>query len=84
MEGQEYKPYDFIKLLRKTTDGAMGVGITEELSKALETAYQTLLYQLGLVKSGGNKKGFLKSVRKLGQDEINVLKKSLAKPVRQQ
>lgn len=76
VEGQEYKPYDFIKLLRKTTDGAMGVGITEELSKALETAYQTLLYQLGLVKSGGNKKGFLKSVRKLGQDEINVLKKA--------
>ncbi len=76
VEGQEYKPYDFIKLLRKTTDGATGVGLTEELSKALETAYQTLLYQLGLVKSGGNKKGFLKSVRKLGQDEINVLKKA--------
>ena len=34
------------------------------------------MYQLGLVKSGGNKKGFLKSVRKLGQDEINILKKA--------
>ncbi len=76
VEGQEYKPYEFIKILRKTTDGSTGVGITAELSKALETAYQTLLYQLGLVKSGGNKKGFLKSVRKLGQDEINVLKKA--------
>ena len=74
VEGQEYKPYEFIKLLRKTKDGSSGVGLTVELSKALETAYQTLLYQLGLVKSGGNKKGFLKSVRKLGQDEINVLK----------
>lgn len=76
VEGQEYKPYEFIKILRKTTDGSTGVGITAELSKALETAYQTLLYQLGLVKSGGNKKGFLKSVRKLGQDEINILKKA--------
>ena len=76
VEGQEYRPYEFIKLLRKTTDGATGIGLTEELSKALETAYQTLLYQLGLVKSGGNKKGFLKSVRKLGQDEINILKKA--------
>ena len=74
VEGQEYKPYEFIKLLRKTTDGATGIGVTQELSKALETAYQTLIYQLGLVKSGGNKKGFLKSIRKLGQDEINVLK----------
>lgn len=76
VEGQEYKPYEFLKILRKTTDGATGVGITVELSKALETAYQTLLYQLGLVKSGGNKKGFLKSIRKLGQDEINVLKQA--------
>lgn len=76
VEGQEYKPYEFIKLLRKTKDGSSGVGITVELSKALETAYQTLIYQLGLVKSGGNKKGFLKSSRKLGQDEINILKKA--------
>lgn len=74
VEGNEYKPYEFIKLLRNTKDGASGVGLTVEVSKALETAYQTLLYQLSLVKSGGNKKGFLKSQRKLGQDEINALK----------
>ena len=76
VEGQEYKPFEFLKLLRKTKDGASGIGITVELSKALETAYQTLLYQLGLVKSGGNKKGFLKSNRRLGQEEIDVLKKA--------
>lgn len=74
VEGKSYKPFEFIKLLRKTRNGAYGTGVIAELSKALETAYQTLVYQLGLVKSGGNKKGFLKSVRKLGQDEINVLK----------
>lgn len=69
-----FKPYEFIKLLRNTKDGASGEGLTVEISKTLETAYETLLYQLGMVKSGGNKKGFLKSQRKLGQDEINVLK----------
>ena len=74
VEGDEYQTYDFIKLLRNTKDGASGTGITVEVSKAIETAYNTLLYQLNLVKSGGNKKGFLKSQRKLGQDEINVLK----------
>lgn len=74
VEGQSYKPYEFIQLLRNTKDGASGIGVTVEVSKALETAYNTLIYQLGLVKSGGNKKGFLKSTRKLGQDEINVLK----------
>lgn len=74
--GAEYKPFEFIKLLRNTKDGASGIGVTTEVSKALETAYQTVLYQLGLVKSGGNKKGFLKSQRKLGQEEIDVLKKA--------
>lgn len=72
--GKDYKPYEFLKVLRNTKDGASGRGITVEVSKALEAAYQTLTYQLGLVKSGGNKKGFLKSQRKLGQEEINVLK----------
>ena len=70
----EYKPFEFIKLLRKTKDGASGVGLTVELSKLLETSYNTLLYQLGMVKTGGNKRGFLKAQRKLGQDEIDKLK----------
>ena len=76
VEGEMYYPFEFIKLLRKTQDGAEGQGLCEELSKALETAYQTLLYQLGLVKSGGNKKGFLKSDHKLGKEEIEELKKA--------
>ena len=74
--GKAYKPFEFIKLLRNTKDGASGTGLTDEISKELETAYQTLLYQLGMVKSGGNKRGFLKADRKLGQDEIDVLKQA--------
>lgn len=70
----EFQPFEFIRLLRNTKDGMEGVGITAELSKQLQTAYQTLIYQLGLVKSGGNKRGFLKSSRKIGQTEINALK----------
>lgn len=73
---KEYRPYEFLKVLRKTQNGSEGIGITQELSKALETAYQTLLYQLGLVTAGGNKKGFLKSNRKLGQEEIDILKQA--------
>lgn len=70
----EFYPHDFIKLLRNTKDGASGVGLCAEVSKALETAYNMLKYQLMLVKGGGNKKGFIKSTRKLGQEEINLLK----------
>lgn len=70
----EFQPHEFIKLLRNTKDGASGVGLCAEVSKALETAYNMLKYQLMLVKGGGNKKGFIKSQRKLGQDEIDLLK----------
>lgn len=70
----EFYPHDFIKLLRNTKDGASGVGLCAEVSKALETAYNMLKYQLMLVKGGGNKKGFIKSQRKLGQEEIDLLK----------
>lgn len=74
VEGKQFKPWQFVKLLRNTKDGASGEGLTVEVSKALETAYKTLLYQLSLVQAGGNKRGFLKSQRRLGQDEINTLK----------
>ena len=71
-----FKPYEFIKVLRNTKNGAYGVGLCAEVSTALETAYNTLVYQLGLVKSGGNKKGFIKSQKKLDQESINLLKES--------
>ena len=74
VEGQTYQPYEFIKLLRNTQNGAFGKGVVNELSKAIETAYNTLTYQLGLVKTGGNKRGFLKASNRLGQAEIDALK----------
>lgn len=75
---KEFYPHQFIKLLRNTKDGASGVGLCKEVSKALETAYNMLKYQLMLVKGGGNKKGFIKSQRKLGQEEIDLLKTAWA------
>lgn len=69
-------PWNMIKLLRNTKDGASGKGLTEEISKALETAYSTLVYQLGLVQTGGNKKGFLQAERRLGQEEVDKLKEA--------
>ena len=71
-----YYPFDFLKLLRNTKTGAWGTGLIDELGKAFETAYQTMLYQLGLVKTGGNKRGFLKSERRLGELEMNTLKQA--------
>ena len=78
VEGETYQPYEFIKLLRATKDGATGRGLTWEVSTALQTAFQTLTYQLGLVKTGGNKKGFIKSQNRLSQEAINSLKTAWA------
>lgn len=72
----QYELFEFIKLLRNTTTGAYGVGLTEEVGKALQTAYSTLVYQLLAVQNGGNKKGFLKSDKKLDQATINALKRA--------
>ena len=70
----QYQPYEFIKLLRNTQTGAWGTGILDELNKALETSYETMKYQLGLVKTGGNKRGFLKSENKLTDAAMTELK----------
>lgn len=76
---KNYKDFEYIKLLRNTKNGAYGEGIVEELNDALSTALQTQLYQLGLVKTGGNKRGFLKSERRLGEAEITALKQAWRK-----
>lgn len=71
-----FKRYEVITLLRNSTNGAKGTSLIKEVSKAIETAYTTLLYELGLVQSGGNKKGFLQSEYKLEQGQIDKLKKA--------
>ena len=70
----QYQPYEFIKLLRNTQTGAWGTGIVDELTEALESAFETMKFQLGLVKTGGNKKGFLKSENKLTDEAMALLK----------
>lgn len=70
----QYQPYEFIKLLRNTQTGAWGTGIVDELTEALESAFETMKFQLGLVKTGGNKKGFLKSENKLTDEAMSLLK----------
>lgn len=79
INAKTYRHWDILKILRDTKDGATGRGLTSEISKSLETAYQTLMYQLGLVKKGGNKKGFLKSKVPLDDKAMEKLKSAWAK-----
>lgn len=76
INGKQYETYNFLTILRNTTDGATGKSIVNEISKSLETSFTTIMYELGLVKKGGGKKGFLSSKRKIGDNEMKKLKRA--------
>lgn len=75
VDGTNYRPYEFVKLLRNTKNGAYGTGYTKEISKSLETAYKRIIYDLELMRTGGNKKGFLKAQKHLDEKGMQILKK---------
>lgn len=79
VRGRRYYPFEFLKILRNTKDGMQGVPITEESSKLIEVAYQSLCYELYIVKKGGNKKGFLKAKKKLDDTAMAQLKESFSR-----
>ncbi len=74
VNGKPYKPFDFMKILRNTKNGATGTSVIEENPLILSVAYNSLRYEENLVKKGGNKKGFIKSPKKLTQAAIDELK----------
>ena len=76
VDGKIYKNHEFIKLLRNTKDGASGKGLTEEISKALETAFRRLTYEYELTATGGSRKGFLKSQKHLDEKSLKALKQA--------
>ena len=77
--GKKYRDFEFIKLARKTVDGVTGKGIIDEHNKLLSVVYNTLIYEELLVKTGGNKKGFLKAENRLSPEAITELKAAWAR-----
>ena len=75
VDGNIYRPYEFLKILRNTKNGAYGTGYTKEISKSLETAYKRIIYDLELMRTGGNKKGFLRAQKHLDEKGMSDLKK---------
>ena len=74
VNGSYYEGYQFIKLTRNTVDGFTGKGIIAENNKLLSVVYNSLVYEDLLLKTGGNKKGFLKSTGRLSTEAIRELK----------
>lgn len=76
IQGIKYKPFEFLKVLRNTEDGRSGRSVVDENSEVLSVAYHALKYEKGLVKTGGNKKGFIKSPKKLAESAVKALKEA--------
>lgn len=76
VRAKRYFPFQFLKILRDTKNGAEGTGLINENSLILQVAYNALKFENNLVATGGNKKGFIKSTKKLAQEAIDTLKKA--------
>lgn len=79
VNGNNYLPFEFLKLLRNSKDGAEGISIIEENNLLISVAYNSLIFEENLVKKGGNKKGFIKSQRRLSEEAITALKNAWKK-----
>jgi HK97 family phage portal protein len=78
VNGTLYRDFNFIKLLRKSKDGAIGCGIIKENNVALSVAYNSMIFHESMVKTGGSKKGFIKAQNRLSKDAIDELKNAWA------
>lgn len=75
VDGQRYMPYEFVRLLRNTKNGWEGRPIYDEAQRLMSTTYSLMKYEENQNVTGGNKKGFLKSQRKLAQNVIDFIKR---------
>lgn len=74
VDGKRYMPYQFLRVLRNTKNGREGTPIYDEAQRMMSAVYSLLKYEENQNVTGGNKKGFLKSQKKLSQTVINFVK----------
>lgn len=67
---------ELVRVLRSSSDGVSGVGVLDEANELLTVIYRSMIFEKYLVANGGNKKGFLKSARKLDNDSLKALAKA--------
>lgn len=74
--GKAYKPFEFIKILRATKDGASGTGVIEENNELLLSAYTTMKFEQSLVSTGGSKKGFIKAEKRISKEAMDTIRQA--------
>ena len=80
INGRMYDDFEMFRILRSTTDGCTGKSLIKEISKAIETAYSALLYELRVTQTGGIKRGFLESEHPINDEKVRErIKKAWAR-----
>lgn len=77
--GKEYRPYQFLRLLRHTRDGVSGKSILSESPTLISVAYRTLLFERKLVASGGCRKAYIQAEKPLAKPALEDLKEGWRK-----
>lgn len=72
--GKQYYPWEFVTITRGSRNGVTGIGLLEQIPDLLVTAYDEMIYERTVAKTGGSKKGFLQAERKLSKPAIDELK----------
>lgn len=74
VNAHEYYPFQFLRVLHNSKDGMRGTSLVEKNNGVLSVAYATMKYEETLVQRGGNKRGFVKAAKKLGDTALKQLK----------
>lgn len=79
VNGKYYNDWDFVCATRQTKDGITGKSLITEHRELLTTAYNTLLFEKRMVKSNGNKRGFLQTEHKVDGTVVEKIKEAWKK-----
>lgn len=74
--GKTYHPFEFLKLHRRTKDGAEGIPLWQDNPLIFSVAYNSFVFEEKLVKKGGNKRGFIEAEDKLDKGAIESIKRA--------
>ena len=73
--GKTYHPFEFLKLHRRTKDGAEGIPLWQDNPLIFSVAYNSFVFEEKLVKKGGNKRGFIEAEDRLDKGAIESIKR---------
>lgn len=74
VNGQTYRDYDFVRILRNSRDGATGYGIIQESSDLLWTMDTLQKFERIMVASGGNRRGVFQAKKQLSREMLEEVR----------